>query len=88
VYNTLDRHGIKTYADEDSRSMVNVSFNFNDPDWTVAFLSWTAAQGFMGLEGHRSIGGIRASLYNGVSDLAVEHLCGAIDRFVCRKQGA
>lgn len=87
LYDTLDRHGIKTFADKDSRSMMNASFSLQHEGWDEAFLRETAKQGFIGLEGHRSIGGIRASLYNGVAPLAVETLCESIDHFVDRRTG-
>jgi phosphoserine aminotransferase len=85
LYDTLDCHGVKTFADKDSRSMMNASFSFKQEGWDDAFLRETAIQGFIGLEGHRSIGGIRASLYNGVTPLAVETLCETIDCFIDRR---
>jgi phosphoserine aminotransferase len=87
LYETLDRHAsvIRTFADADSRSTMNVPFHFWRESWDQEFLAEAKAKGFMGLEGHRTIGGIRASLYNGVSDVAVEELCESISQFVKRK---
>ena len=56
------------------RSLMNVVFNLQTPDQERAFLAAAEAAGFSGLGGHRAIGGIRASLYNGLGLAAVERL--------------
>jgi phosphoserine aminotransferase len=85
VYETLDRHQIDVLAERNSRSAMNVSFTFGNERIDQQFLKEVELQGFTGLQGHRSIGGLRASLYNGVSMMAVEALCEAVDRFVQSK---
>ncbi|UAC48981.1 phosphoserine transaminase [Bacillus aquiflavi] len=55
----------------DSRSKMNVTFTLNNDEMTAAFLSAAKEAGFIGLNGHRSIGGCRASIYNAVP---VEHV--------------
>jgi phosphoserine aminotransferase len=49
------------------RSTMNVAFRLADPADDARFFDDARAQGFYGLEGHRSLGGMRASLYNAVS---------------------
>ena len=49
------------------------------------FLAKAHTAGFSGLEGHRSIGGLRASLYNAVSAQAVQQLAGLLDDFAQRR---
>lgn len=51
-------------ADADSRSKMNVTFVTGDPDVDARFVAAAAASGLDGLKGHRSVGGMRASLYN------------------------
>jgi len=50
----------------DSRSMMNIVFRLPTPALEEAFVASTEAHGMVGLRGHRSVGGIRASLYNAV----------------------
>ncbi|GAB4181957.1 MAG: 3-phosphoserine/phosphohydroxythreonine transaminase [Wenzhouxiangellaceae bacterium] len=49
------------------RSQMNIPFRIHDPTLEKVFLDETADAGFIGLKGHRSVGGLRASLYNAVS---------------------
>lgn len=52
------------HAATEVRSLMNVVFTLRDDSLTKAFLAETTAAGLDGLKGHRSVGGIRASLYN------------------------
>ena len=52
------------HADRDARSMMNVTFRLSSEDLEKQFCSEAAASGLDGLKGHRSVGGIRASIYN------------------------
>lgn len=61
-------------ADKADRSLMNVVFNLSDAEMEQQFLQAAAAVGLSGLAGHRSVGGIRASLYNAVTLSAVETL--------------
>lgn len=54
------------HAKEDSRSLMNVTFNLSDSELEKQFLQEAKEKGFVGLNGHRSIGGCRASIYNAV----------------------
>ncbi len=53
---------------------MNVTFNLASQELERQFLTEAAAQGFVGLSGHRSIGGCRASIYNAVPVEACEAL--------------
>ena len=59
---------------EANRSLMNVPFTLSDPNLDAAFLSGAKARGLTNLKGHRSVGGMRASLYNAVPDAAVTAL--------------
>ncbi|RQR70562.1 MULTISPECIES: 3-phosphoserine/phosphohydroxythreonine transaminase [unclassified Burkholderia] len=56
------------HAEPDSRSRMNVTFNCSTQQTTAQFLQEARTSGFHGLDGHRSIGGVRASLYNAVTE--------------------
>ncbi len=58
----------------DSRSRMNVPFTLADEALEVPFLAQADAAGLLNLQGHRSVGGMRASLYNAVSEAAVDAL--------------
>jgi phosphoserine aminotransferase len=57
-----------------SRSSMNVPFTLADSDLDKAFLQQSEAAGLLNLKGHRSVGGMRASIYNAVSEDAVDAL--------------
>lgn len=63
------------------RSLMNVSFRLPTPALESRFLEESAAAGFYGLEGHRSLGGLRASLYNAVTEEDVARLVEFMDDF-------
>ena len=56
------------------RSWMNVPFTLPDPSLDKPFLAGAEAAGLMNLKGHRSVGGMRASLYNAVGQDAVDAL--------------
>ncbi len=87
LYQALERHPemIEIHADPAARSAMNVAFRFRAPEHHDLFLAEAQAAGFSGLEGHRSIGGLRASLYNAVSMQAVQQLAGLLDDFAQRR---
>ncbi len=58
----------------DARSWMNVPFILADSDLDATFLAESAAAGLTNLKGHRSVGGMRASIYNAVSKAAVDDL--------------
>lgn len=83
LYETLDALGdaVKIHADRPWRSQMNVAFTFGDARLDEAFVAAAREQGIVGLEGHRSIGGLRVSLYNAVTEQAVETLTSALMEF-------
>jgi len=77
LYAMLDRSDgfYRGRAARIDRSLMNVSFNLPTPELERSFLQEAQGQGLFGLEGHRSCGGVRASLYNAVSLESVDRLC-------------
>jgi phosphoserine aminotransferase len=75
VYECIDEYEIyRGTAVPEDRSLMNVTFRLATEDLEKEFLSKAAEKGLVGLKGHRSVGGCRASLYNAVSMEAVEAL--------------
>lgn len=76
LYQFLDRHPkfFIAHAVKKDRSRMNVTFHLPSPELEKTFLEEANAAGFYGLEGHRSLGGIRASLYNSVTQEDVDQL--------------
>lgn len=65
LYDYLDSSSLfKPTADQDSRSLMNVCFVTGDADKDAKFIAAAKEEGFDGLKGHRSVGGMRASIYN------------------------
>lgn len=64
-----------------SRSRMNVTFTTGDAELDTRFHEEAAAAGLSGLKGHRSVGGLRASLYNAQTDEAVAALVGFMADF-------
>ncbi len=63
------------------RSMLNVPFRLRRPELTAPCLTAAASAGLQQLAGHRSRGGMRASMYNAMSMEAVERLCDFLSEF-------
>lgn len=61
-------------VEKESRSMMNVTFVTGDADLDKKFASEASAQGLQNLKGHRSVGGMRASIYNAMPYAGVEKL--------------
>ena len=62
------------HADPSSRSLMNIVFRLSSPELDLKFVTEAAQQGMHGLNGHRSVGGIRASIYNAMPISGVETL--------------
>lgn len=88
IYNVVDAHPdfYHPFAEKDSRSIVNVTFTLPTQNLTNLFLYEAEAENLYGLKGHRVIGGIRVSLYNGVPLDAAEHLADFMERFFKKAQ--
>lgn len=82
LYSEIDRNPLfyGTAAKED-RSLMNVTFLLNNEDLAEAFLEDCAAAGCMGVKGHRSVGGFRASIYNAMPKSSVEVLVDVMKKF-------
>ena len=65
----------------DSRSLMNVCFRLPDEALEARFITEAASEGLLALKGHRSVGGVRASIYNAVPLASVEALIGFMGRF-------
>lgn len=80
IYSVIDESQgfYKGHARKDSRSLMNVTFNLATPELEKEFVTQAAAQDLIGVKGHRSIGGCRASLYNAVT----EEECAALAAFM------
>jgi phosphoserine aminotransferase len=87
LYDAIDRTGFYTCPVlAKDRSRMNVVYRIKDGDETLEkrFLEEAAAAGFKELKGHRSVGGLRASLYNAQSLAAVEALVDFMNTFEAR----
>lgn len=83
LYGVIDRHPdfFRSPVEKESRSVMNVVFRLPSPELEEQFLAETKKQGMVGLKGHRSVGGIRASIYNAVSREWVDALAGFMEEF-------
>ena len=64
-----------------ARSMMNVTFVTGDADKDAAFVKAAAAEGLVNLKGHRSVGGMRASIYNAMPIEGVQKLVAFMKKF-------
>jgi phosphoserine aminotransferase len=75
LYTELDRTGFwRPTAQKDSRSQMNVTFRLATEDLEKRFVKESTAAGLDGLKGHRSVGGMRASIYNAFPESGVDTL--------------
>jgi phosphoserine aminotransferase len=76
LYRTIDESGdfYRGFAQKDSRSIMNVTFRLGSEELEKKFVKESEAEGFVGLKGHRSVGGLRASIYNAVPLASVRAL--------------
>lgn len=87
LYNAIDSSDFyQNYIDKTSRSMMNVPFQLIDPSLDNAFLEEADRSGLKALKGHRSVGGMRASIYNAMPLEGVEALVSFMSDFE-RKYG-
>jgi phosphoserine aminotransferase len=83
LYQELDENHtfFLTKAEKKDRSKMNVVFKLQNTALEYEFINEALSAGFSGLTGHRSIGGIRASLYNGMPRSSVEKLLNFMSDF-------
>lgn len=82
LYDFLDQSILfKGCADKDSRSIMNVTFVTGDKDLDAKFVKESEAAGFVNLKGHRSVGGMRASIYNAMPEEGIVELVEFMKKF-------
>jgi phosphoserine aminotransferase len=83
LYAAFDAHPdfFRAPVEKDSRSYMNIVFRLPTEEMEKKFVAEATKQGMIGLAGHRSTGGIRASTYNAVSYESVEKLVAFMDDF-------
>ena len=82
LYDVIDSSRLFTCAVEPgSRSDMNVVFRTGSDELDAKFVQESVAAGFTNLKGHRSVGGMRASIYNAMPTEGVEKLCDFIRAF-------
>ncbi|MEO7190447.1 MAG: 3-phosphoserine/phosphohydroxythreonine transaminase [Vicinamibacterales bacterium] len=87
LYDELDRTPFwRPHANADSRSRMNVTFRLPSEELEKLFVKEVTAAGFDGLKGHRSVGGLRASIYNAFPEEGVTALVHFMKEFE-RKHG-
>ncbi len=82
LYDALNRSNFyRSPVARADRSLMNVPFTLADPRLDSAFLEGATGRGLTNLKGHRSVGGMRASLYNAVPEAAVASLVDYMNDF-------
>ena len=82
LYDFLDESKMfKGTVVKEDRSLMNVPFVTGDADLDAKFIKEATAAGFMNLKGHRSVGGMRASIYNAMPKEGVEKLVAFMKEF-------
>ena len=88
LYDEIDRNKlfVGTVAKED-RSLMNICFVMTEKykDLAPEFLEFATSKGMVGIKGHRSVGGFRASTYNALPKESVEALVAAMKEFEAKK---
>jgi phosphoserine aminotransferase len=88
VYKALDagKCFYRPHALPGSRSIMNVTFTLPSDALLKKFIQEALAAGLYGLKGHARLGGVRASIYNGMPEEGCEALATFMEQF-CRKNG-
>jgi phosphoserine aminotransferase len=82
LYAEIDRTGFyKGHAAKDCRSLMNVTFRMPSEELEAKFAKEAKAAGLDGLKGHRSVGGMRASIYNAFPEAGVDALVAFMKEF-------
>jgi phosphoserine aminotransferase len=87
LYAEIDRNSLftGTVAVED-RSRMNINFVLTNTAYEAEFLKFCESKNLSGLKGHRSVGGLRASLYNALEIESVQSLVDAMKEFEAMKK--
>jgi len=82
LYDEIDRNSLFTgTAAKQDRSRMNVTFVTETTELEAAFLDMAKEDGLIGLKGHRSVGGFRASIYNALTINGIHALVDTMQRF-------
>jgi phosphoserine aminotransferase len=83
LYKCIDESGgyYKGHAEKESRSLMNITFNLAIEELEKKLIAEATAAGFDGVKGHRSVGGLRASIYNAFPKKGVEDLVSFMKEF-------
>ncbi|HTK21113.1 MAG TPA: 3-phosphoserine/phosphohydroxythreonine transaminase, partial [Mucilaginibacter sp.] len=82
LYTEIDRNPLfKAVAVPEDRSHMNVCFVMENPEHEKPFLKYCDEKGIIGIKGHRSVGGFRASIYNALPITSVHVLIDAMQEF-------
>jgi phosphoserine aminotransferase len=83
IYQVIDQSGgfYRGHSHPDHRSQMNITFTLADATLEKSFLSLAEAAGMVGLAGHRSVGGLRASLYNALPLTSAQALADMMREF-------
>jgi len=86
LYAVIDANAgfYRSPVEKQSRSVMNVVFRLPSEAQEEAFVAEAKKRGMVGLKGHRSVGGIRVSLYNAVEPAWVDALCSFMQEFTKR----
>src|SRR5690606_20067824 len=87
LYDAIDASGgfYVGHARKEDRSVMNVPFRLSDEALEKQFIQAATEAGFVGLKGHRSVGGLRASIYNALPRQAVQALVDFMAEFQQRR---
>ena len=82
LYAEIDRSGFyRGTANKDDRSLMNVTFRLPNEELESKFVKESTAAGLDGLKGHRSVGGMRASIYNAFPEEGIDALVSFMQEF-------
>ncbi len=83
LYQTIDQSGgfYRNTVSPECRSRMNVPFKLSTPQLTELFLREASQSGLFQLDGHRSVGGCRASIYNAMPEAGIQELCVFMNEF-------
>lgn len=86
IYQAIDESGgfYQPHASPESRSLMNITFRLPTEELTNQFISAAEQEGLVGLKGHRSVGGIRASIYNAMTLEGCQTLAAFMSHFASR----
>ncbi|MCC2600588.1 3-phosphoserine/phosphohydroxythreonine transaminase [Sphingobacterium sp. FBM7-1] len=82
LYDEIERNPFfRGTANEEDRSRMNVTFVMDTPEQEAAFLKLAQERGMVGIKGHRSVGGFRASIYNALGISSINALVDVMKEF-------